>query len=106
MPTKSGPSIGELKKRADNGKLPGQFSAPKIVADPIHQRKGLTEKLIKLCAKTFPVKGTLTCMDCTRIGKNFGSLARTLRFRPGAGNEEIAKVVVQHHFDDHKCCDK
>jgi hypothetical protein len=45
-------------------------------------------------------------MDCTRIGKNFGSMARTLLSRPVAGYEDAAKAVVQHLFDDHRCCDE
>jgi hypothetical protein len=96
--------MGELKKREDNGKLPAHIPEPLFIADPNHHRKGLTGKLIKLCAQKIEVRGTLTHMDCTRIGKNFGYMARTLRSRPVDEFEDAAKAVLLHHFDDHTYC--
>jgi ferredoxin-thioredoxin reductase catalytic subunit len=96
--------MGKLKKRKDNGKLPAHIPEPLFIADPNHHPKGLTGKLIKLCAQKIEVRGTLTRMDCTWIGKNFGYMARTLRICPVDEFRDAAKAVLLHHFNDHTYC--
>lgn len=47
----------------------------------------------------------MTRMDSTRIGKNFGYMARTLR---NLEDESLfvnaARAVLEHHFDCHDYC--
>jgi hypothetical protein len=43
-------------------------------------------------------------MDSTRIGKNFGYMARTLKGRPEHEFETAAAAVLEHHFDCHDHC--
>jgi hypothetical protein len=95
---------GDLKPRPDNGKLPGDVPEPMFVADPNHRRKGLTGELIKLDMSRKDIKLTMTRMDSTRIGKNFGYMARTLKNQPQEEFETAAASVLEHHFDCHDYC--
>jgi hypothetical protein len=74
------------------------------VADPNHRCKGLTGDLIALDGSKVSLKMTMTRMDSTRIGKNFGYMARTLKSRPEEEYEDAAKAVLEHHFDCHDYC--
>jgi hypothetical protein len=76
-----GKNKGKLQDRSDKGKLPAHVPEPVFVADPNHRRKGLTGELNKLDMSKVDEKFTTTKMDSTRIGKNFGYMARTLKDR-------------------------
>jgi hypothetical protein len=104
VPIKVGKNIGKMQLRKDNGKLPSNVTEPTFVADPNHRRKGLTGQLIKLCAQKNEIKLTMTRMDATRIGKNFGYMARTLVHRPESEFLGAANAVLEHHFDNHEHC--
>jgi hypothetical protein len=68
-----GPNKGKKQQdRPDKGKLPRQIPEPRFVADPNHRKKVLTGKLHDLAKKQVVERFTMTKMDCTRIGKNFG----------------------------------
>lgn len=49
-------------------------------------------------------KMTMTRMDATRIGKNFGYMARSLK--DTLPKDFVAKglAVLENHFDNHECC--
>ena len=79
---KHGKNKDQLQCRPDKGKLPGHVPEPLFVADPNHRRKGLTGELIKLDTSKADNKCTMTRMDSTRIGKNFGYMAWSLKERP------------------------
>jgi hypothetical protein len=104
VPKTKGKNKGDMKVRNDNGKLPADIPEPKFVADPNHRRKGLTGELIKLDMSKVSEKHTMTRMDSTRIGKNFGYMARTLKQRPEDEFEDAASAVLEHHFDCHNHC--
>jgi hypothetical protein len=104
VPITKGKNQGKLQDRADKGKLPPHVPEPIFVADPNHRRKGLTGELIKLDMSKVDVKMTMTRMDSTRIGKNFGYMARTLKQRPEAEFVDAAKACLEHHFDNHIYC--
>jgi hypothetical protein len=95
---------GELQARPDKGKLPANVPQPLFVADPNHQRKGLTGELIALDKGKVKERLTMTRMDSTRIGKNFGYMARTLLNKPESEYCQSAKAVLEHHFDNHQYC--
>jgi hypothetical protein len=48
---------------------------------------------------------TLTKMDVTRIGKNFGYMVRSLQ---RATSDKVmlnaSKAIIEHHFDNHEFC--
>jgi hypothetical protein len=94
VPKSKGINKGELQPRANNGKLPADVPEPMFVADPNHRRKGLTGELIKLDMSRKDIKLTMTRMDSTRIGKNFGYMARTLKQRPEEEFEGAAASVL------------
>jgi hypothetical protein len=100
----NGPNKGKLQVCPDKGKLPADVPEPQFIADPNHRRKGLKGELIKLDTAKAEAKVTMTRMDSTRIGKNFGYTARTLKDRPKEEFEEAAKAVLEHHFDCHSYC--
>jgi hypothetical protein len=104
VPKTKGMNKGKLQQRPDKGILPFDVPEPKFVADPNHRRKGLTGELIKLSKMRKSIKHTMTRMDATRIGKNFGYMARTLRTRDEAEYVNAAKAVLEHHFDNHEFC--
>jgi hypothetical protein len=104
VPKKVGKNKGKLQPRPDKGKLPSHVPEPWFVADPNHRRKGLTGELIKLDKSTNDKRFTMTRMDSTRIGKNFGYMARTLKDRPTCEFIPAATSVLDHHFDIHEQC--
>jgi hypothetical protein len=104
VPITKGPNKGKLQDRPDKGKLPAHVPEPLFVADPNHRRKGLTGELIKLDSSTADKKMTMTRMDSTRIGKNFGYMARTLKDRDPTEYVAAAKACLEHHFDCHTYC--
>jgi hypothetical protein len=99
-----GKNKGKLQDRPDKGKLPSHVPEPLFVADPNHRRKGLTGELIKLDMSKVDEKFTMTRMDSTRIGKNFGYMARTLKDRDEAEYCQAAQACLEHHFDNHEFC--
>ncbi len=99
-----GKNKGDLQDRQDKGKLPAHVPEPLFVADPNHRRKGLTGELIALDKSKKNVKMTMTRMDSTRIGKNFGYMARTLKQRPQSEFIQAAQACLEHHFDCHTYC--
>jgi hypothetical protein len=101
---KMGINKGKLQVRPDKGKLPADVPEPLFVADPNHRRKGITGELIKLDMAKVDIKNTMTRMDSTRIGKNFGYMARTLKGIPEDQYEDKAQAVLEHHFDNHEYC--
>jgi hypothetical protein len=105
IPKSKGKNMGEPQVRADKGKLPGHVPEPEFVADPNHRRKGLHGELIKLDLAKVSEKMTMTRMDSTRIAKNFGYMARTLKNRPEAEFVKAATACLEHHFDCHANCD-
>jgi hypothetical protein len=104
VPISKGPNKGKLQDRPDKGKLPAHVPKPLFVADPNHRRKGLTGELIKLDASRADLKFTMTRMDSTRIGKNFGYMARTLKDRNPSEYVGAAQACLEHHFDSHQFC--
>jgi hypothetical protein len=70
--------IVKTKPRPNKGRLPGHIPEPSWVADPNHRRKVLTGELIALAKSVVSKKHTMTRMDSTRLGKNFGYMIRTL----------------------------
>jgi hypothetical protein len=104
IPISKGPNKGKLQDRPDKGKLPANIPEPIFVADPNHRRKVLTGELIKLDTAKKDIKLTMTRMDTTRIGKNFGYMARTLKDRHESDYEDAAKACLQHHFDNRIYC--
>jgi hypothetical protein len=99
-----GKNKGKLQDRPDKGKLPSHVPEPLFVADPNHRRKGLTGELIKLDMSRVDEKFTMTRMDSTRIGKNFGYMARTLKDRDETEYCQAAQACLEHHFDNHEFC--
>jgi hypothetical protein len=102
-----GPNKGVLQERLDTGKLPAHVPGPLfVVADPNHRRKKqLVGELIGIdTTRNVGQRLTMTRMDSTRIGKNFGYMARTLRRLEEAQYDDAADAVLQHHFDNHKHC--
>jgi hypothetical protein len=100
-----GKNKGKLQDRPpDKGKLPAHVPEPLFVADPNHRRKLLSGELIKLDTSKVDEKFTMTRMDTTRIAKNFGYMARTLRDRPETEYVQAAEACLEHHFDDHRYC--
>jgi hypothetical protein len=49
-------------------------------------------------------KFTMTKMDATRLGKNYGYMIRTLHRLPLDKYEDAGKAVIEHHFDNHEYC--
>jgi len=101
---KVGKNKGELQERPNKGKLPARIPEPFFVADPNHRRKQLTGELIALAKSKVETKMTMTRMDATRIGKNFGYMARSLKGTPPEGFVDKGKAVLEHHFDNHEYC--
>jgi hypothetical protein len=95
---------GELQPRLDDGKQPSHVPEPTFVADPNHRREGLKGELIKLDLSTAKEKMTMTQMDSTCIGKNFGYMAGTCTLKDKDPSEYVksAKACLEHHFDNHE----
>jgi hypothetical protein len=104
VPITKGINKGRLQERKDKGKLPGDIVKPSFVADPNHCCKQLTGELIALDVTKVAVKFTMTRMDTTRIGKNFGYMARTLNRLDEDLYCLMVKAVLEHHFYEHKYC--
>jgi len=98
---KVGKNKGELQERPNKGKLPGHIPEPLFVADPNHRRKQLTGELIGLAKAKVQSKMTMTRMDATRVGKNFGYVARSLKDTPSGDYTNKGKAALEHHFDNH-----
>ena len=62
----------EWKDRPDKGQLDGHVPEPNTMADPNHRRKILTGNLLLLATAKGDAKLTMTRMDVTRLGKNYG----------------------------------
>jgi hypothetical protein len=101
---KHGKNKDELQPWPDKGKLPAHIPEPIFVADPNHRQKGLTGELIKLDTSKVDLKMTMTRMNSTRIGKNFGYMVRTLKDRHESEYVDAAKAILEHHFDNHIYC--
>jgi hypothetical protein len=104
VPKKVGINKGKLQPRPDKGKLPSHIPEPCFVADPNHRRKGLTGELVKMDKSNNNKRFTMTCMDSTRVGKNFGYMACTLKDHPQCEFISVATAVLDHHFDVHDHC--
>jgi hypothetical protein len=105
VPITKGPNKGILQPRPNNvGKLPVHVPEPLFVADPNHRCKLLTGELIALDKSRADLKCTMTRMDSTRIGKNFGYMARTLKNIPPSEYVKSATAVLDHHFGVHDNC--
>jgi hypothetical protein len=99
-----GPNKGGLQDRPDQGELPGHVPEPLFVADPNHRRKQLTGELIAIDKRIVENRFTMTRMDSTRIGKNFGYMARTLQRLEEGQYDDAANAVLEQHFDNHEHC--
>jgi hypothetical protein len=77
---------------------------PLFVCDPNHRCKQLTGELIALDKSRAELKCTMTRMDSTRIGKNFGYMARTLKNKDPSEYVKSATAVLDHHFGVHDNC--
>jgi hypothetical protein len=104
VPVTKGPNVGKPHVRPDKGRLPSDIPEPTFVADPNHRKKVLTGELIALDTAKVADKATMTRMDSTRIGKNFGYMIRTLKNLPEDQYCYAAKAVLEHHFDNHVYC--
>jgi hypothetical protein len=99
-----GPNKGKLQNRPDKGRLPAAVPEPVFVADPNHRRKCFTGELYALKASKGGANETITKMDCSRLQKNFGYMARTLKAKDEGDFEAAGKAVIEHHFDNHEFC--
>jgi hypothetical protein len=104
VPISKGKNKGKLQDRPDKGRLNGLVPEPLFVADPNHRRKVLTGELVQLADEVVAKKETMTKMDSTRIGKNFGYFIRALPRMEEDEYIDAARAVIEHHFDDHKYC--
>jgi hypothetical protein len=100
-----GPNKGTKQQyQPDKGKLPGCIPEPSFVANPNHRKKVLTGELHDIAKKNVAERLTMTKMDCTRIGKNFGYMITTLNKRPEEEWRHAADAILEHHFDNHIYC--
>jgi hypothetical protein len=104
VPITKGKNIGNLQDRPDKGQLPGHIPEPMFVADPNHRRKVLTGELYALATAKVAEKKTMTRMDSSRLGKNFGYFIRSLPNIPECDYVDRAKAVLEHHFGNHTHC--
>jgi hypothetical protein len=104
VPITKGPNQGKPHPRPDRGRLPADIPEPSFVADPNHRKKVLTGELIALDKAKVSEKATMTRMDSTRIGKNFGYMIRTLKDLQECQYVNAGKAVLEHHFDNHDHC--
>lgn len=61
-------------------------------------------ELFALAKSRVELKMTMTRMGATRIGKNFGHMARSLKDAKPEDYVKKGMAVLEHCFDDHKCC--
>jgi hypothetical protein len=99
-----GKNQGKLQKRPDRGKLPKDILEPKFLADPNHRRKCWTGDLIALASAKVQEICTMTKMDTTRLGKNYGYMIRGLHWLPIDKYEDAGKAVIEYHFNNHDYC--
>jgi hypothetical protein len=100
-----GPNKGvKQQDRPDRGRLPGNIPEPVFVADPNHRKKVFTGDLYALKTSKVAERFTMSMMDVTRLGKNFGYMVRNLKKRPESEWEDASKAVLEHHFDNHTHC--
>ena len=100
-----GDSKGTYQPRPNKGKLPRHIPEPTWVHDPNHRKRVLTGDLHKLLSSGVANKFTMTKMDITRIGKNYGYMVRSLTSSMSDEAMTIAgKAVLEHHFDNHQYC--
>ena len=92
------------KDRPDKGQLEGHVPEPGTTADPNHRRKVLTGDLLALATAKGEAKLTMTKMDVTRLGKNYGYMIRRLRNLKEDQYCFAANAVLEHHFDNHEYC--
>jgi hypothetical protein len=104
IPILKGKNKGKLQKRPDRGMLPSHIPEPSFLADPNHRRKVWTGELIEMANGKVADKHTLTKMDATQLGKNYGYMIRTLHKLPVDKYEDAGKAVLEHHFDNHDYC--
>ena len=105
VPITRGKNKGQLQDRPDGyGRLPGNIPEPTFAADPNHRKKLLTGELRKFAEKVVKERYTMTKMDASRIGKNYGYMIRSLARMPKAAHQDASKAVLYHHFDEHKYC--
>jgi hypothetical protein len=104
VPISKGKNKGNMQKRPDKGLLPAHIPEPGFLADPNHRRKVWTGELIQMANGVVKDKFTITKMDATRLGKNYGYMIRTLHRIPVDQYEDAGKAVIEHHFDNHDYC--
>jgi hypothetical protein len=104
VPITKGKNKGMPHVRPDKGKLSAEIPEPTFVADPNHRKKVLTGELIALDTAKVAEKATMTRMDSTRLGKNFGYMIRCLPKLPEEQYCTAAAAVLEHHFDNHAHC--
>jgi hypothetical protein len=103
-PISRGKNKGQLKTHNDRGQLPGYTPEPTFVADPNHRKKLVTGELYGLVTAKVKDRVTMTKMDATRLGKNFGYMIRNLKNILPDCYIDACKAVLDHHFDDHQMC--
>lgn len=84
--------------------MPGHIPECEFGNDPNHRKKMLTGDLLAIVKSTVDKKATMTKMDATRIGKNFGYMIRSLPRNPPSRYLDMSKAVLEHHFDNHEYC--
>jgi hypothetical protein len=104
VPISKGPNKGQPQSRPDRGRLPGHIPEPTFVADPNHRKKLVTGELYAIMKLKVKERATMTKMDCTRVGKNFGYMIRSLKTLPETEYVTAGKAVLEHHFDEHTLC--
>jgi hypothetical protein len=104
VPITRGKNKGMLHPHPDRGRLPAEIPEPTFVADPNHRKKVLTGELITLDKAKVADKATMTRMDSTRLGKNFGYMIRTLKNLDETQYCRAGSAVLEHHFDNHEHC--
>jgi hypothetical protein len=102
---KTGNEQGKYKSRPNKGKLPRHIPEPAWVHDPNHRKRVLTGDLHKLLASKVSNRFTMTKMDISRLGKNYGYMVRSLNMDMSPEDMSMAgKAVLEHHFDNHIYC--
>ena len=97
-----GKNKGKLQDCPNKGKLPAGILELRFIADPNHKQKQFTADLIALDTLSVKVKQMMTKMDTTRLGKNFGYMARSLPHLPKDQYCRSAKAVLD--YDKHDIC--
>ena len=100
-----GPNKGKMQPRpAGHGRLPARMPEPMFGADPNHRKKLFTGELRNIAKRLVGERCTMTMMDVTCLGKNFGYMIRALPKTPKKDHKSAAKAVLEHHFDSHGDC--